>query len=89
MERVKNLWFMKLVERLIDLNKEIKTKQEHFKKTILGNVVFVKELEKLFEKAIDRKKAEKAGLEQLKQFKTDTLEKFKNKIKAKREALEN
>ena len=45
--RVKNLWFMKLVERLIDLNKEIKTKQEHFKKTILGNVVFVERVRKV------------------------------------------
>ena len=86
-KRVENLWFMKLVKSLIDLNEKIKGELDEYKKTILGNVQFVNESKKLFEKAIDRKKAEKEGLKKLTEFENTRLKSFTDEIETQKKRL--
>ena len=78
---------MKLVKSLIDLNKKINEKLDEYKKTILGNVQFVNESKKLFEKAIDRKKTEKEGLKKLTEFENTRLKSFTDEIETQKKRL--
>ena len=53
----------------------------------MGNVQFVNESKKLFEKAIDRKKAEKEGLEKLTEFENTRLKSFTDEIETQKKRL--